>query len=290
MKQWINEDIFKSWTQAQKRLWDSLCSAVPFQPLSGTEAWRDTYLKNLNTWEVAVKKTLSQEASWVRRWVEQVAHEKGSSELMTVWVRQMEDVLQRWVETQNQWWDEYFAVLRRGGGFMQAGAGMQEFSSTKPVTQAQADLTIASTVDDSASATAKPVAQAEADLTIAPTIEDSAPVMEATTAPAPVVTDVQEQSGEVTHIDSQTPSLVASAPIQFDPTQPDDLKLIVGIGPALEKKLHGQGITSFRQLAAIQNDQINQLESAIKATGRIVRDDWIAQAKALHLQKYQEQL
>ncbi len=54
MKPWINEETFKTWTDAQRRLWDSLCSAVPFQPPAGVETWRETYLKNLATWESAV--------------------------------------------------------------------------------------------------------------------------------------------------------------------------------------------------------------------------------------------
>ena len=37
-------------------------------------------------------------------------------------------------------------------------------------------------------------------------------------------------------------------------------------------------------------NEIDRLETAIKAAGRIRRDDWIGQAKARHLQKYQEQL
>ena len=36
--------------------------------------------------------------------------------------------------------------------------------------------------------------------------------------------------------------------------------------------------------------QIDKLETSIKATGRIRRDDWIGQAKAHHLQKYREKL
>ncbi len=35
--------------------------------------------------------------------------------MMASWVKQMEEVLHRWIQTQNQWWDDYFAVLRRGG-------------------------------------------------------------------------------------------------------------------------------------------------------------------------------
>lgn len=123
MKPWINEDIFKTWTDAQKRLWESLCAAVPFQPPVGVETWRETYLKNLAAWETAVKKTLTQEAAWVDQWVHQIAQEKGTPEMMSAWVQQMEDVLQRWIQTQNQWWDEYFTVLRRGGFTADESAG-----------------------------------------------------------------------------------------------------------------------------------------------------------------------
>ncbi len=260
MKPWINEDIFKSWTEAQKRLWDSLCSAVPFQPPAGVEAWRETYLKNLATWEAAVRKTLAQEASWVRQWVDQVAREKGAPEIMTVWVRQMEEVLQRWVQTQNQWWDEYFTVLRRGSGFANA-----ERAGAKPAPVAEAAPAAPAAPAAANEAAVEPVAVAPA---VEALVETPVPP-----AAAPAPTPVAEALVE-------TPA----------PTQPDDLKLIVGIGPALEKKLRAQGILSYRQLAALDEAGIDRLEAAIKTAGRIRRDDWIGQAKAQHFQKYQEQL
>ena len=86
-------------------------------------------------------------------------------------------------------------------------------------------------------------------------------------------------------VQAETPPV--SVPI---PTQPDDLKLISGIGLALEKKLRKQGLSSYRQLAALGDQDITRIEAAIKATGRIRREDWIGQAKTLHFQKYQEQL
>ncbi|MDS4070169.1 MAG: hypothetical protein RKO24_11180, partial [Candidatus Competibacter sp.] len=70
----------------------------------------------------------------------------------------------------------------------------------------------------------------------------------------------------------------------------DDLKLIAGIGPALEKKLHACGILSFRQLAALGDADVDRVEAAIKSFGRIRRDDWIGQARARHFEKYREQL
>jgi predicted flap endonuclease-1-like 5' DNA nuclease len=62
----------------------------------------------------------------------------------------------------------------------------------------------------------------------------------------------------------------------------DDLTAIGGIGPALERKLNAAGILSYAQLAALSSDDIEHLEkNIIKFSGRIRRDDWIGQAKAL---------
>ncbi len=63
---------------------------------------------------------------------------------------------------------------------------------------------------------------------------------------------------------------------------PDDLKVIAGIGPALEKKLNAEGIVSYRQIAALTESDIARLEeTVIKFPGRIQRDGWIEQARAL---------
>jgi len=63
---------------------------------------------------------------------------------------------------------------------------------------------------------------------------------------------------------------------------PDDLTAISGIGPALQKKLNARGLYSYAQIAALSDDNINELEKTIiKFPGRIKRDNWVAQAKKL---------
>jgi len=71
---------------------------------------------------------------------------------------------------------------------------------------------------------------------------------------------------------------------------PDDLKLISGIGPTLEKKLTACGVVSFRDLATLSDADIERIEAVIKFAGRIRREDWIGQAKAHYLQKYGQPL
>ena len=73
--------------------------------------------------------------------------------------------------------------------------------------------------------------------------------------------------------------------------QKDDLKEISGLGPVLESKLHAEGIFTYRQLAQLSPEEIERIETqVIHSSGRMQRDNWIAQAKELHLKKYGEQL
>jgi predicted flap endonuclease-1-like 5' DNA nuclease len=61
----------------------------------------------------------------------------------------------------------------------------------------------------------------------------------------------------------------------------DDLTEIKGVGPKMAEKLYEQGIKSFAQLAKLNKAFAQQLDEAVKAQGRILRDDWIGQAKKL---------
>ncbi len=62
----------------------------------------------------------------------------------------------------------------------------------------------------------------------------------------------------------------------------DDLKLINGVGPFIEKKLNNLGIYTFEQISQFDDEFIEQVTDAIQFfPGRIQRDDWVGQAKTL---------
>ncbi len=60
----------------------------------------------------------------------------------------------------------------------------------------------------------------------------------------------------------------------------DDLKELSGVGPALEKKLLANGVTSFAQIAAWGPDEIAEFDEKLSFKGRIEREGWVDQAKA----------
>ena len=61
-------------------------------------------------------------------------------------------------------------------------------------------------------------------------------------------------------------------------TDGDDLSNISGVGPVIVKKLHAEGITTFAQVAAWTDADVEAIEEKLSFKGRVGREDWIAQA------------
>ena len=61
----------------------------------------------------------------------------------------------------------------------------------------------------------------------------------------------------------------------------DDLKVINGIGPVIEKSLNWYGIKSWEQLATLKVKEVKTIDEALDFPGRIDREQWVKQAKEL---------
>ena len=68
----------------------------------------------------------------------------------------------------------------------------------------------------------------------------------------------------------------------------DDLKVINGIGPVIEKSLNRRGIRSWEQLATLKVKEVKIIDEAMDFPGRIDREQWVAQAKDL-VKQYPDQ-
>ena len=62
---------------------------------------------------------------------------------------------------------------------------------------------------------------------------------------------------------------------------PDDLAKISGVGPQIVKKLNEHGVFHYWQLAAMTPDETAKLDADLRFNGRVARDKWSEQARAL---------
>ena len=66
----------------------------------------------------------------------------------------------------------------------------------------------------------------------------------------------------------------------------DNLRMIKGIGPAIEKTLNELGIFRYHQIAEMTEYDIDRVAQRLKGfSSRIYREDWIGQARELQLKK-----
>ncbi len=110
----------------------------------------------------------------------------------------------------------------------------------------------------------------------------AAPEVAETPAPAPVVEAKAEPAAQPAKEEAAAPVAATEGALFTAPEgEPDDLKLISGVGPVLETKLHELGITKFAQVAAFSATDIENVDGRLNFKGRIERDNWIAQATEL---------
>jgi len=119
---------------------------------------------------------------------------------------------------------------------------------------------------------AKPV-KAEAKTAAKPAAEKA----EAKTAAKPAAEKAEDKAAAPAKKAESKPAAKAKPAADFT----DDIKLIGGVGPALEKKLNAAGITSLTQIAAWKKADVARIDEELEFHGRIERDEWVAQAKDL---------
>ena len=62
---------------------------------------------------------------------------------------------------------------------------------------------------------------------------------------------------------------------------PDDLAKLQGVGPQIVKKLNDAGVFHYWQIAAMTAEDAAKLDADLRFNGRIERDGWVNQARAL---------
>jgi|TARA_R110002126_G_scaffold1015_24_gene6083 predicted flap endonuclease-1-like 5' DNA nuclease len=122
-----------------------------------------------------------------------------------------------------------------------------------------------------------------------PSPEPSAPAAEkpAPPPPAPKAVATPAVSAPKAAIKPAAPAEATPAPSgkpNIPPAvgEPDNLRLIKGVGPKLNTLLNNLGVTRFDQIAEWKEAEITEVDQYLEGfSGRITRDAWIDQAKFL---------
>ncbi len=81
-------------------------------------------------------------------------------------------------------------------------------------------------------------------------------------------------------LEPTTESEVVTETHEISGDDSDDLKLLVGIGPAIEEILNNGGIRTFRQVANASVETLQDLLPDLH-DGRVEREDWVGQAREM---------
>ncbi len=116
----------------------------------------------------------------------------------------------------------------------------------------------------------------------------AAPATEPAPAAAPAATSTATNSATATAPATDAPAVAKPSlddknrPAQVEkPASPDDLKMISGVGPKIEATLNEIGIFTFAQVAEWELAERQWVDAFLNFRGRIERDNWVGQAKAL---------
>ena len=104
------EDLFKTWTEAQTKMWNDWLKAMQgFGKSQSSQVWE----KSVDAWDESIKKILDAQADWTERWSESLTASKGTPKEMAEWAKQGQDMIQRWTEIQKMLWTSWFEIIKK---------------------------------------------------------------------------------------------------------------------------------------------------------------------------------
>ncbi len=87
--------------------------------------------------------------------------------------------------------------------------------------------------------------------------------------------------------DKTQPKARKKAAVPHEKMHPDDLTLINGVGPKLQKLLNSLGVRTFKHVAMWTKEDIDRIDAKlVHFHGKIRKEGWVKSAKALHFKKY----
>ena len=105
------EEVVKSWTETQRKMWDNWLKTVQQGPEQFQVA--NVWQKTLETWEETVKNTMSAQAEWMQMWADSFDQQQGIPKEVTQWVKQAQTMNNQWADIQQQMWQSWFELVKK---------------------------------------------------------------------------------------------------------------------------------------------------------------------------------
>lgn len=279
--------IFKDLRDMQDRMWRESSPGFVFPP--DMNEWQQQTLENVNKLlEQAVRQSLDLQREWLGQWSERAGERKLKPKMFAELSGDARTSMQRWLDNQNRLWGQWLRVLRGGGG----SAEVPDFGAWEKAVRASIEQQMALLNDWSKMADFKKLSTGEVtklssqiEKSMLKSIETQQRLwshwfaLGALGESAPVEQEaVDAQTGKEQAKKGAKAKQGAAEPVASE----DDLKKISGIGPGLERKLKDAGIATLKDIAELSDEDIARLEDqVIRFSGRIKREHWVEQAKAL---------
>lgn len=105
------EEVVKTWTDTQKKMWDSWLQAAQQGPdqFPVAKVWE----KSMETWEETVKNTMAAQDEWMQMWADSFEKQKGIPEEVGQWVKQAQTMNKQWSDIQAQMWNSWFEMAKK---------------------------------------------------------------------------------------------------------------------------------------------------------------------------------
>jgi len=293
--------MLKNLRDAQEQIWTQTLGQAPeaFYP-SGLNQWQQKTLENVNAWAGhAVQHSMELQREWLGQWMERASGKNLKSKNVAELNAEALRATQRWLDGQHQLWELWMRLLKDSGG----GDAIANFDEVVKTVELSMRKQIELLDDWSAMSKFESLSVKELSKLsgqIAKLVQKSIETQQqlwglslnnarglAVVSNAAVVPAKPKESAPAQPAQSAQPAQPAKPPakqkkVSSSKSNEEDLKQISGIGPRLEKKLKENGVTNLRQIAELTKAQIEELEKGvIRFSGRIEREAWVEQAKAL---------
>lgn len=105
-----SEEMFKSWSDTQKKMWDSWLETVQSgsAAMPGPQLWQ----KTVETWEQTVNNVLAAQSKWAETWSDSF-NPDNTPEEMAQWFKQTQGMVTQWNETQQRLWQNWFELIKK---------------------------------------------------------------------------------------------------------------------------------------------------------------------------------